>query len=473
LKVTWKKLLLAAVALVAIGLGYQFCEIQKLATVGTAHQARRICSGVFISGRDADSILAQDLAPNANDPMKFEIDHENKKVTSTVYGGAKRVVIYREGLGTTIVVGATEDEIRSQSYERIEPLPRDPESIPWPTGDLDAVDPNPPGVDMEKLNEVVGAAFAEPDPEKPRWTRAVVVVYNDRIIGEKYAPGITTHTPLIGWSMTKSIANALVGILVGQGRLSVEERAPVREWAAEGDPRRNITLNHLLQMSSGLEFEENYSPKVSDATQMLLRVRDAGGYALNKSLKTEPGAEFRYSSGTTNIIARIIRQTLGQKENFVFPRKALFNKIGMRTAVPCPDPSGTFVLSSYSYACARDWARFGLLYLHDGVWEGERLLPEGWVDYTRTPIKAKWTRENGGYGAHFWLNASNDPEKIGLRWPSVPEDAFMCSGYEGQSVVIIPSRNLVVVRLGMTHYQLGARWDEGKFLTDVLECIPE
>ena len=400
-------------------------------------------------------------------------NHPLRRIKALVdFNGAERVAIYREGLGSTVVLGATEEEVRSQPFEPIEPLPANPESVPWPTGDLDAVDPNPQGVDMEKLNEVVGGAFTEPDPERPRWTRAVVVVHNDKIIAEKYAPGITAETPLIGQSMTKSIASALVRILVGQGKLTVAERVPVREWADEGDPRRAITLNHLLQMSSGLEFNETYASKVTDITEMLYRSGDVGAFAIDKPLKHEPGAQFSYSSGTTNIISTIIKRTLGE-ENLSFPRKELFNKIGMRSAVLCPDASGTFVLSLHSYLSARDWARFGLLYLHDGVWEGERILPEGWVEYTRTPTTAKNIWGNGGYGAQFWLNASSDPEKTDRRWPGLPEDAFFCLGYEGQSIAIIPSRNLVVVRLGMTHDKLGAKWDEGEFLAEVLKHLPE
>jgi hypothetical protein len=342
--------------------------------------------------------------------------------------------------------------------------------VPWPTGNLDATDSDPQGVDLEKLNEVVEAAFTEPDPEKPRWTRAVVVVHNDKIIAEKYAPGFDADTPLIGWSMTKSVASALVGILVGQGKLSVDERAPVSEWADEGDPRREITLNHLLQMSSGLEFNETYAASVSDITQMLYRSPAAGEFAIDKPLEHEPGARFSYSSGTTNIISTIIKRTLGE-ENLSFPRKELFNKIGMRTAVLCPDASGTFGLASFSYVGARDWARFGLLYLHDGVWEGERILPEGWVEYTRTPSTAKM--DWGGYGAQFWLNAPSDPEKIKPRRSDVPADAYWCLGHEGQSVAIVPSLNLVVVRLGMTHDRLGSQWDETEFLAELLKSLPE
>jgi CubicO group peptidase (beta-lactamase class C family) len=225
-------------------------------------------------------------------------------------------------------------------------------------------------------------------------------------------------------------------------------------------------------MSSGLEFNETYAAKVSDITYMFYASRDSAAFALNKPLEHEPGSQFSYSSGTTLIISAIIKRTVGE-EYLSFPRKELFNMIGMRSAVLCPDASGTFVLSSHSYVSARDWTRFGLMYLHDGVWEGERILPEGWVEYTRTPTTAKNIWGNGGYGAQFWLNVSSDPEEVKLRWPGVPEDAFFCLGYEGQSVAIIPSRNLVVVRLGMTHDQLGAKWDEGRFLAELLKHIPE
>jgi CubicO group peptidase (beta-lactamase class C family) len=473
LRSAFKNLLPFLAMLAVLFLGYQGYELYKLSTVGTAIQARRLCSGLFVSRRDLNSILEQDLAPHAGDPMHAEIDYEERTVTSTIWGLARRKAIYREGLGCTLIVGATEEELRAQTVPDFAPLPTDPESVPWPTGNLDAINPNPTGVDLERLDHVIDGAFSEPDPEKPRWTRAVLVVHKDRIIAERYAPGVTRDTPLISWSMTKSIANALIGILVARGELSIEARAPLAEWDDPDDPRRGITLNHLLQMRSGLEFSEDYSRTVSDVSEMLYRVREAARLALEKPLKTEPGLEFYYSSGTTNILASVVRQTVGEENYFSFPREALFNRIGMRTALLCPDPSGTFVLSSYSYASARDWARFGLLYLHDGVWEGERILPGGWVEYTRTPTTARWTRESGGYGAQFWLNASNDPGVIDLRWPGVPEDAFFCSGHEGQNVVIIPSRDLVLVRLGMTHLELGAEWDRGRFVGDVMSCIPD
>jgi hypothetical protein len=179
--------------------------------------------------------------------------------------------------------------------------------------------------------------------------------------------------------MTKSVTNALVGILVGQGKLSVDEPAPVPEWSGPDDPRGAITLDQMLRMSSGLEFGEIYEDPRSDVCLMLFSVRDAAAYAADKPLETGPGGKWYYSSGTTNIISRIVRDSVGgtQADYFAFPRRALFDRIGMRSAIIEPDPSGTFVGSSYMYATARDWARFGLLYLQDGVWEGERILPEG------------------------------------------------------------------------------------------------
>lgn len=253
-------------------------------------------------------------------------------------------------------------------------------------GDLIPKTELPTGVDKVKLAEAMDKAFSEPDPKKPRRTRAVVVVYDGRIIAERYAPGFSQSTPLLGWSMTKSVTNALIGILVGQGRLLIQEPAPVPEWSGADDPRGAITLDQLLRMSSGLKFIEEYT-KNSDATCMLFGTHDTAAYAASQPLETEPDSKWSYSSGTANILSRLVRHTIGgtSADYFAFPRRALFNRIGMRSAIMEPDASGTFVGSSFMYATVRDWARFGLLYLQDGVWEGTQILPEGWVDYSRRP----------------------------------------------------------------------------------------
>jgi CubicO group peptidase (beta-lactamase class C family) len=268
--------------------------------------------------------------------------------------------------------------------------------------------------------------------------------------------------------MTKGVINALTGILVREGKLSVKDEAPVPEWQAPGDPRRHITLDHLLRMTSGLAFEEDYANPLKDVTFMLLATPDMAAYAASKPLVAEPGSQWHYSSGTTNILARILRGAVGgaDADYLAFPRQVLFDPIGMRSAVIELDTSGTFVGSSFMYATARDWARFGLLYLQDGMWKGVRVLPGGWVQYSRTPTPAS---PRGAYGAHFWLTLRPGSRGSGDSGSALPADAFHAVGHEGQFVTIIPSRNLVLVRLGLTQYR-GA-WDHGAFIRQVLDAI--
>ena len=247
--------------------------------------------------------------------------------------------------------------------------------------------------------------------------------------------------------MTKSITNALVGILVKEGKLDVQEPAPVTEWRQ--DNRSKITLHHLLQASSGLEWSESYFSPTADFHKMFIKSDDKGGYALSRPLAYEPGTFFQYSSGTTNIISKIIRQTVGDSAYYKFPFEKLFYKIGMTHAIIEPDASGTFVGSSYSYATARDWARFGLLYLNDGVWNDERILPAGWVKYSTTPAP---TADMGRYGAQWWLNAGDANNIEHRKYPDIPADTYWADGFEEQYVMVIPSKKLVIVRLGVSHH---------------------
>ncbi|MBL7762007.1 MAG: serine hydrolase, partial [Chitinophagaceae bacterium] len=303
--------------------------------------------------------------------------------------------------------------------------------------------------------------FAEPDAEARIHTQAALVVYKGQIVAEKYAPGFNKDTRLIGWSMGKSITSALIGILVKQGKLDISKPAPVAEWKNDNDPRHAITLQNLLQQTTGLDFEENYS-KPSGATNMLFKRGDMAAYAANSPLKHKPGSTFYYSSGNSNILARIVRTTVGEKDYESFLFNELFYKIGMNDFIFEPDASGTFVGSSYPFGTARDYARFGLLYLNDGVWNGERILPEGWVKQTTTPAVANNEKE---YGFQFWLNgisAENPQQHI---YPNVHADMFYADGYNGQRIYIIPSRQLVVVRLGLH------KFDENKFLEAVLDAV--
>ena len=340
-------------------------------------------------------------------------------------------------------------------------------TVPWPVGDRLPEGPPPSSIDLGKIKSAVDKVFLESDPKKKLYTRALLIVHNGRLIQESYGPGITKDTPLLSWSMAKSVTNALIGILQRKGKLSLKEPAPVPEWQKAGDPRRAITLDQLLRMSSGLEWVEAYDERpVSDVNIMLLLKPDMAAFAASKPLAAKPDTLWHYSSGTTNLIQRIIRDRLGTREAYwEFPRRELFNKIGMRSAVWETDASGTFIGSSYLYATARDYARFGLLYLNDGVWQGERILPEGWVAYSTTPTPAA---PQGRYGAHFWLNGGKDSNPAGRMFPQLPGDTFFARGYQGQTIAIIPSRQVVVVRLGMTYDE---NWGLELFIKNILEAI--
>jgi CubicO group peptidase (beta-lactamase class C family) len=418
-------------------------------------------------------VLSQDLLVDGLSRLRYidaDIDYQEQSVTAKVLGFAKRKAIFRPGLGCTLVIDSSEEGIRSQANPLGGLLHPTRQEQPWPGGELVLTEKLPPEVDVLRLREAVDGAFSEPDPDRPRRTRAVVVVYKGRIIAERYAGGLSHETPLIGWSMTKSVINALIGILVREGKLTIHDQDLLPEWRKPGDSRSDISLDQLLRMMSGLEFAEDYSKPLKDVVFMLLGTGDMAAYAANKPLEATPNSRWLYSSGNTNIIARIIGNAIGgtEADYFAFPRRALFDRIGMHSAIIEPDARGTFVGSSFMYATARDWARFGLLYLQDGVWEGERILPEGWVDYSVRPTSQS---PEGQYGAHFWLQVPSASKSGASPPPSLPPDMYAATGHEGQFVTIIPSRKLVVVRLGLS--RLPESWDHGWFLAGILEAISD
>jgi CubicO group peptidase (beta-lactamase class C family) len=445
----------------------------KAAPLGTGFVAKYLCSSTFISNRNPEIVFQEDVLP-VNPIAKivdFTIDRQQKSVTSDSFGFFGLTAIYREGCGCSLVIGTTAEEMGKQKL--LEPgfmanRPEHRADLPWPKGSQGPVDPSSMGIDKQRLNKALDAAFSEPGPEKPRKTRAVIVIYDGQLVAERYAPGFGKDMPLLGWSMSKSITNALVGILVRQKRLGIMQPAPVPEWQNEGDARKKITLDQLLRMSSGLEFEEIYAP-LFDVTHMLYGNYDFAAYAAAKPLETEPDGKWHYSSGTANIVARIVRQTVANEfeyyYNFIY--EELFDKIGMYSAILEPDSSGTFVGSSYAHATPRDWARFGLLYLNKGVWEGVRILPEGWVSYTTTPAPKA---PRGEYGAHFWLNAGSVDDPNNRRWPSAPRDAFAALGFQEQKVIVIPSKKLLLIRFGATTDR--KTWNTDEFIKNVLGCLP-
>jgi CubicO group peptidase (beta-lactamase class C family) len=315
------------------------------------------------------------------------------------------------------------------------------------------------------LDRLVAAAFREPHPGRLRRTRATLVAQDGRIVAERYAPGFDETTRFPGWSMTKSVLNALIGILVGENRLSLTDRSLMPAWDGT-DPRASITLDDLLRMRSGLAFSEVYKDLRSDVIEMLFNRPDTAAFAANRPLDAQPGTTWNYASGTTNILSAIARRVVGEAGYPSWPRHALFAPLGMTSAIIEPDASGTFVASSFMLATARDWARFGQLYLQDGVWERRRLLPPGWVSFSTTQ-----TPQSPGliYGAHWWLGLRPELGGGTAAAARIPRDAFFAVGHEGQVLTVIPSLRLVVVRLGLSIY-IDA-WNHASFLSELVDVI--
>jgi CubicO group peptidase (beta-lactamase class C family) len=326
------------------------------------------------------------------------------------------------------------------------PLPPQPDGVTWPTIEWPVGDP--PDAVAPALERLLALAFDDTGPLAT--TYAVVVIYRGLVVAERYQrqlehfdrppDPVTAETPLLSWSMAKSMLHAVVGMLVGDGRLDLDAPANVPEWSAPDDPRHAITLRHLLAMRDGLDFVEDYvDERVSDVIEMLFGAgrADMAHFAADRPLAAAPGERFNYSSGTSNIISAIVARTVGPGAPYAqFLRERLFDRLGMHGATPEFDAAGTWVASSYVRAPALDFARFGLLYQRDGMWDGTRLLPEGWVDYGRTI--ASVDPQDGPYGAHWW---GCEGDRLGT---------FRASGYEGQSITLDPTDNLIVVRLGKT-----------------------
>lgn len=446
MKILGKRFVVGVLLLMTILAGVGFAILRPYANLGGGYAAKVLAGGLFVADRDLETLVREEVAflPPG---FSFDVDRESKTVTVRMLGLFAQTAVYREGLGTT-VVNCPIEELRAQAIpDLFEPL-ENLQDQAWPQGDAPSGTPRPDDVDEEKLAAAMAFAFKGDPPSERRGTRAVIVVYKGEIVAEQYADGFSRDTRLIGWSMTKSITGALIGILVHQGKLDIMQPAPVPAWHGEGDPRNAITVDMLLRMSSGLEFDENYYSPFADASPMLFHYVSTAAYAAAKPLQYEPDTKWYYSSGTSNIVQQIVRDTIGNDEAYHhFPYRELFGKIGMRSAFLEADCAGTFVGSSYFYATTRDYARFGLLFLNDGVWNGERILAEGWVEYSRTPTK---TCPEKRYGAHWWLPTPSDHSQADRAGVALPEDTFCAAGHEGQFIYVVPSRDLVIVRLGLS-----------------------
>lgn len=394
--------------------------LNSLMPIITGYAAKNLASATFVSGRNPADVEALDLNFSFIKFTRNKVDTDNKTVTSR-FLWSKSVAAYREGYGVTLLRGKGKKEFLAQEY----PLPREessPETLPMG--------------EPEVISRLEPVAKALVDDKAYNGTPfAFVVLHKGAVVAERYGDGIGPDTQLLSWSMGKSFTNALVGLAAGDGMVDIHAPMDIPEW--QGDGRKEITLSDLMQMQSGLQWNENYGNR-SDVNLMLHRETDMGLFALNKPLENAPGTVWYYSSGSTNIVMRYLRGLFRTDEEFLlYIRERLFAPLGITNPHFEPDMSGTPVGSSYLYVTARDFARFGQLFLDDGCVAGRRILPEGWVDYTVTPASAS----EGAYGAFFWLNRNHV-------CPDAPEDMFSCQGHDGQEIYIIPSKELVVVVLG-------------------------
>jgi len=413
--------------------------------------AHHMCAGLWVIGRDhqrsPEAVLRQDIAPFApfhwREAYEIEVDSAAREVTVRVPAVGARTAAYNGDQGCTLLPAGTRD-VYFDPVHLTSDLPP-PGEQEWPTGGRNAHG-TVEGVDQSALDSVMTWAFDDGLQEPDQNTRGVVVVYRGKIIAERYADGWGPQTPQVSWSMGKSIAGALTGIMVERDHYDLDDPAPIEEWHGAGDPRSNIRIRDLMQMSSGLDFDNfGLDPEQSfRASNEYMRIYfdalNVGLHAINQPLRFEPGTTWRYRNSDPLSLMLTARRTVEEEGRswLAFPQRALFDRIGMRNMVLETDPWGNFIVTGYDYGSTRDWARFGLLHLWDGVWEGERILPEGWTDFVRTPAPG---HSSEGYGGLFWLNRSGVLSRV-------PTDACFAAGYMGQRTLIVPSRDLVVVRQG-------------------------
>ena len=437
-----RRLVLAIALLLVAGTAVAIWRTAPLLRTATGSVSLAVGSGVFVSGLDPAQVYREEQLPNPGMSkldwaLRYTVDREHKEVRSTVFGGFESRAVYREGYGCHLVQD------------------RSPAGIDWsaPTESETAVRakaaPLVEAIDPPVL-PAVEAAFAEVDARKLRQTKAVVVLQDGKLIAERYAPGYGVDTQIWGHSLTKSVTNALIGILVREGKLKIDQPAPVAAWRSPDDPRRNITVDQLLRMDSGLPPDET-NDIFTLATRMWFLEPDSVAFAAKQRLVAAPGTRWAYGNLPYALLSGVVRETAGgePRQTLAFIRRELFDPVGMQHSTLEFDPAGTPEGNGFMYAAARDWARFGQLYLDDGMVQGRRILPEGWVKYSTTPTL------DTGYGAGWWTNLKKDGEipYWGIEWglPELPADTYFGRGAMGQFIVVVRSARLVVVRLGLSH----------------------
>ncbi|MEQ1908611.1 MAG: serine hydrolase [Vicinamibacterales bacterium] len=411
--------------------------------------AKIMCTAVFVTGLDA-AFAAENVgyftAPY-EERAKLgtpKIDRQKRTVEVTMPNGTVRTAKQVGSQGcVTLPIGKTDV---SFTPSIVTPKVPDPKTTPWPMGDVLPSGAPPAGVDMAKVQQAIDAAF---DPAA--LTGAFVVTYKGRIIAERYGDNITPTTPLESWSMGKSLSGTLLGVLIKQGAYTLDQPAPIPEWQTPGDPRQKIRVRDILNMSSGLRIiapqDQDYDEKgpYPDHLYYYTGSIDAFKYAATRPQQWEPATVGRYRNTDPVLTNYMVRMAVEKRglDYHSWPQRALFDKLGIRTFVLDTDPYGNFLTHGYESASGRDWARVANLYLQDGMWNGERILPEGYAKFVGTLAPAWLADKRPQYGALFWVNGDG-------AWPA-PKDMYFMSGVGGQQVLIIPSHQLAVVRLG--HYK--------------------
>lgn len=453
----WTVCLVVSAAVIAAASGVRAEPVQQRSETperqrdeyALAMLAKLLASGVFVVGREPEEFIRNDLQhysglelPDWKD-IEVAIDRSRKSVTLKAPGVPARTALYCGDQGC-VLLPRGETKVAFEPVRITSALP-DPLTQKWPLGDL--VDDDQPlaDVDLDALSAALDFAFDDARQTVPQKTRALLVVYKGRIVAERYASGFDQSTRHICWSMGKSITAALVGILVGQGHFKVDDPAPIPQWRDPADDRSKITISDLLRMSSGLKFASPSDPALMFTDRdnhrfVYFDATDVFDYSISRELEFPPGTVWRYRNCDPLSLGLIIRRTVEARgEKYLsFPQRTLFDRIGMRSMVLEVDPHANFIMTGFDYGTARDWARFGLLHLRDGVWEGQRILPAGWVDYLTTPAPAANEKQ---YGALCWLNR-------GGQYESLPRDMYWPAGHHGQVALVIPSCDMVIVRLG-------------------------
>lgn len=432
--------------------------------------AKVLCSALFITGLDLEtaktSIGYFTSPPEERDQFEVDVDYTEQKVHVSLPDGTVRTARMWVGQGC-IALPEGEDQPYFPAVEVVSNLP-DAETTPWPIGDVLPDVPPPPEVDMEKVAVAVDTAFEPPES----LTAALVVTYRGRIIGERYMAGKSRNSMFESWSMGKSLTATLIGILIQQGVYELWQPAPVPEWQSEGDPRSEIRIADILRMSSGLRFrapqDPDFDPSIGYADHIYVYTGTANAFhwSATRPQQWPPNTVGRYRNCDPALINYLVRLAVeGRGEEYhLFPQRQLFDKLGIRNMVLETDPYGNFLIQGYEFGSGRDWARLGNLYLQDGVWNGERILPEGFVDFVSTVAPAWKADGRPIYGGFFWINGEE-------QFP-VPKDAYFMAGAGSQYTIIIPSHDLVVVRLGLFKGSGPGREALNRSLVLLMEAVP-